>query len=59
MTVHPAYYFGALSYCCEFDDGAVILELGTGTYLGIHAGIPAHLQQRIRNWPDSRKSTAA
>lgn len=38
-------------YCREFEDGAILLDLRTGNYLGLHAAILPHLKTRIGNWP--------
>jgi len=47
----PRYFLTSQSYCCEFDDGAIILELRGGTYLGIDAEHLPKLRHRIGNWP--------
>ena len=49
----PPYFFAADAYCCEFDDGAVVLDLRSNTYLGIDAQHLSNLRIRIVNWPDS------
>jgi hypothetical protein len=54
MTARPAYFLSAAAYCCEFDDGAIILELETGTYLGVHAESLPDLRTRVLNWPSSQ-----
>lgn len=38
-------------YCREFEDGAILLDLRTGNYLGLHAAILPHLKTHIANWP--------
>jgi hypothetical protein len=35
------------------EDGAIILELATGAYVGIHAEYLPHLRNSVPNWPDS------
>jgi hypothetical protein len=52
----PIWFLCAHAYCCEFDDGAVILDVRGDTYLGIDARHLSHLQSRIRNWPHSGRS---
>jgi Transglutaminase-like superfamily len=52
-ATNPAYYLGAHAYCCEFDDGAIILDLRGDTYLGIDAQHLSHLRNCIVNWPES------
>jgi Transglutaminase-like superfamily len=49
----PTCFFSAHTYCCEFDDGAIILDLRSDTYLGIDAPHLPNLRARIGNWPDS------
>jgi hypothetical protein len=39
--------------CCEFRDGAVILDLDRNDYLGIDAEQLYSLQSRVENWPRS------
>jgi Transglutaminase-like superfamily len=53
MPTRIAYFLSENSYCCEFDDGAIILELGTGTYVGVHAESLPELRSRTKNWPNS------
>jgi hypothetical protein len=53
-TARAAYFLSAAAYCCEFDDGAIILELATGTYLGVHAESLPHLRTCVLNWPNSQ-----
>jgi Transglutaminase-like superfamily len=57
VTTTTAYFLSPLSYCREFDDGAIILELGTGTYLGVHAEFLPYLRMAVRNWPDSARTS--
>jgi hypothetical protein len=56
VTARRTYFLSAHSYCCELEDGAIILELATGVYVGIHAEYLPHLRIRIPNWPDSHGS---
>jgi hypothetical protein len=56
MTARPAYFLSAAAYCCEFDDGAIVLELKSGTYLGIHAESLPDMRTRVLNWPNSQLS---
>jgi Transglutaminase-like superfamily len=51
MPARPTYFLSEHSYCCEFEDGAIILELDTGTYLGVHAECLHDLRACVRNWP--------
>jgi Transglutaminase-like superfamily len=53
VPAQTAYFLSENSYCCEFGDGAVILDLGSGAYVGIHAENLPELQIRIQNWPNS------
>jgi hypothetical protein len=39
-------------FCREFEDGAILLDLRTGNYLGLHAEILPRLKTHIANWPD-------
>jgi hypothetical protein len=41
------------AYCCEFDDGAILLDLRSDTYLGIDAQHLSNLRACIGNWPNS------
>lgn len=50
-VAQSACYLSAHAYCCEFDDGAIILDLRGDTYLGIDAHHLVNLRTRIRNWP--------
>ena len=40
-------------YCREFEDGAILLDLRTGSYLGLSAAILPHLKAHVANWPAS------
>ncbi len=53
MPAQTIYFLSEESYCCEFDDGAVILHLGAGTYVGVHAENLPELRIRTQNWPNS------
>jgi hypothetical protein len=46
------YFLSAHAYCCEFEDGAIILDLNDDTYLGIDAAHLSNLRVRVGNWPD-------
>jgi hypothetical protein len=41
------------AYLCEFDDGAILLDLRSDTYLGIDAQHLSNLRACIGNWPNS------
>jgi len=49
------YFLSPHTYCCEFEDGAVILDLRSGRYLGVDAEHLPELRRRVGNWPDSRE----
>jgi hypothetical protein len=51
ITARPTYFLNAQSYCCELEGGAIILDLITGTYVGVHAEYLPDLRTCIRNWP--------
>jgi hypothetical protein len=55
-TVAPACFLSAHAYVCEFDDGAIVLDLRGDTYVGIDAHHLSNLRMRIGNWPDSGRS---
>jgi hypothetical protein len=55
-AVPPVYFLSVHAYCCEFDDGAILLDLRSDTYLGIDAQHLSNLRARIGNWPDSDRS---
>jgi hypothetical protein len=44
------------AHCCEFGDGAIILDLRSDTYLGIDAQQLCNLRMRVANWPVSAPS---
>jgi len=48
------YYLSDQAHCCEFEDGAVILDMRTVTYLGISAEHLPNLRASIENWPNSQ-----
>jgi hypothetical protein len=48
---HAACFLSSHVYCCEFDDGAIILDLRGDTYVGIDAQYLVDLRARIGNWP--------
>ena len=49
--VRPRYHLSDRAYCCELEDGAIILELETGRYFGIHEEYLPELRARVANWP--------
>jgi Transglutaminase-like superfamily len=51
-AVSPAYFLSDHAYCCEFDEGAVILDLRNDRYAGIDAQHVSNLRKCIGNWPD-------
>lgn len=59
LSARPTYFLAEHAYCCEFDDGAVILELRAGTYLGVHAQYLPHIRARVQNWPGSPRDIQA
>jgi hypothetical protein len=58
-AVRSVYFLAEHAYCCEFDDGAIILELRTGTYVGVHAQYLPNMRARVHNWPESLHSVQA
>jgi hypothetical protein len=50
----PEYFLAVHSYCCELEEGAIILELTTGSYVGVQADYLEHLRSCVRNWPNRR-----
>jgi hypothetical protein len=46
------YYLSDQAHCCEFEDGAVILDMRAVTYLGIGAEHLPNLRACIDNWPN-------
>jgi Transglutaminase-like superfamily len=49
----PKYFLTAQAYCCEFNDGAIILDMRAAAYLGIDAGHLSDLRACVGNWPNS------
>jgi hypothetical protein len=49
----PVLFLSAHVHLCEFDDGAIILDLRRDSYVGIDAQHLANLRDRVGNWPDS------
>jgi hypothetical protein len=45
------FFLSSDAYCCEFHDGAVILDMRAVTYVGIDAEYARILRTRIENWP--------
>lgn len=50
----PRYFLSAHTFCCEIEDGAIILDLQSDAYLGIDAQHLADVRASIANWPDSK-----
>jgi hypothetical protein len=48
------YYLSDQVHCCEFEGGAVILDMRAVTYLGIDAEHLPDLRACIENWPNSK-----
>jgi hypothetical protein len=55
-AVSSTCFFAAHAYVCEFEDGAIILDLRNDTYLGVDAQHLRNLRARIGNWPDSDRN---
>lgn len=55
----PTYNLSAHVYCREFDDGAILLDLRSGRYLGINAHDLPMLKARVENWPSETKARVA
>lgn len=53
------YYLSERAHCCEFDDGAIILDMGAVAYLGIDAEHLPNLRACVRNWPNFRQNASA
>jgi len=51
-TPGSTYYLSPEAYCCEFEDGAIILDMRAVTYLGIDAEHARILRARVENWPN-------
>ncbi len=47
----PMYYLSASAHCAEFKEGAILLDLRTGDYLGFDAVALPHLKSCVANWP--------
>jgi hypothetical protein len=63
LTVEPhasapplLYFLSADAYCCEFGDGAIILDVRNDTYIGVDRQHVDYLKGCINNWP-GRKYT--
>jgi Transglutaminase-like superfamily len=54
-TAPSPCFLSAHAYVCEFDDGAIILDLRSDAYLGIDAEHLNKLRTRIGNWPDAHR----
>jgi hypothetical protein len=52
----PIYFLSAHTFCCEIEDGAIILDLHNDAYLGIDAQHLSDLRTRIANWPDPNRN---
>ncbi len=50
------YYLSAHTHCAEFNEGAILLDLRTGNYLGFDDDALQHLKSRVANWPSSGPS---
>ena len=47
------YYLSADAPCAEFKEGAILLDLRTGDYLGFDAAALPHLKAWVANWPST------
>src|SRR5882724_8923522 len=57
VAVRPyCFFLSQHTYVCEFDDGAIILDVRSDTYLGIDAQYLSNLRACIGNWPDSGRT---
>jgi hypothetical protein len=52
-AAQPVCFLSAHAYCCEFADGAVLLDLRGDTYVGIDARHLRYLRCRVANWSDA------
>jgi hypothetical protein len=52
-------YLSADACCSEFEEGAILLDLRSGSYIGINAANLAQLKRRVANWPASTISAQA
>jgi hypothetical protein len=50
------YYLSADAHCAEFKEGAILLDLRTGDYLGFDPAALPHLKSCIANWPPAGPS---
>jgi transglutaminase superfamily protein len=55
ITQQAMYFLGDQIYCCEFEDGAIILDMRTAAYLGIDAQHLFRLRACVGNWPKSQR----
>jgi hypothetical protein len=53
MSVQAKFFLTTETYCCEVDDGAIILDMRAATYLGIDAEHLPNLRACVGNWPNS------
>jgi hypothetical protein len=53
------YFLDAHVHCCEFEDGAIILDMKAVSYLAIDAEYLPNLRACVENWPVSPKSGSA
>jgi len=54
----PAYSLSDSAYCRQFEDGAIVLDLHSGSYIGIDAENLPSLRANVRNWPGDGKLPA-
>jgi hypothetical protein len=52
-VLESKYYLSDQAYCCAFDDGAIILDMGAVAYLGIDAEHLPKLRACVPNWPNA------
>jgi hypothetical protein len=45
------YYLSQHAHCCIFNDGAVVLDLRTGKYLGVDSRYLPALMAKVVDWP--------
>ena len=53
------YSLANYAYCCEFSDGAVILDLRRDAYMAVNAALLQPLRRIVRNWPARDEVPAA
>jgi hypothetical protein len=58
ITQQATYFLCDQAYCCEFEDGAIILDMRKTAYLGIDAQNLPHLRACVQNWPKSQRCDA-